>query len=99
MRLDIAHFDERNESIYGFLNDTWRRGADNSAARRQMMRILSNAVRLGLTDLQKRCLTEYNQGKKQKVIAEELGIAPSTVCRHIKAAEKRLRYIGQYYTK
>ena len=99
MRLDIAHFHERNESIYGFLNDTWRRGADNSAARRQMMRILSNAVRLGLTDLQKRCLTEYYQGKKQKVIAEELGIAPSTVCRHIKAAEKRLRYIGQYYTK
>ncbi len=98
MRLTVHHLDETNESIYGFLNAGWNAGKDNSAERNKMKRLLHSAIDNGLTDLQKKCLIAYYGGKEQKVIAEEMGLAPSTVSRHIKAAIKRLRNIAQYYS-
>ena len=98
MRLSINHLDETNESIYGFLNAGWKSSKDNSAERNKMKRLLHSAVDNGLTDMQKQCLIAYYGSKKQKDIAAEMGRAPATVSRHIKAAIKRLRIIAQFYS-
>ena len=39
----------------------------------------------------------YFNGKKQKEIAENLGIDSSTVSRHIIKARDKLRHIASYY--
>ena len=98
MRLSINHLDETNESIYSFLNAGWNESKDNSAERQKMKRLLHTAIDNGLTDMQKQCLIAHYSGKKQKDIAAEMGLAPSTVNRHIKAALKRLRIIAQFYS-
>ncbi|MBR1482265.1 MAG: sigma-70 family RNA polymerase sigma factor [Ruminococcus sp.] len=70
----------------------------NRDAHRRMQMILRKALDGSLTELQRTCLTRYYAGIPQKLIAQQLGLSNSTVCRHIKAAEKKLRRIADYYS-
>lgn len=98
MKISVSHFNEQNENLYGYLSAGWTGGADNSEERRRMKRLLRMAVSNGLTEQQKQCLLRYYSGTKQKDIAAEMGLSPSTVNRHIKAALRRLQNIAQYYS-
>ena len=63
-----------------------------------MKKILSMAVLNELTERQRICIIDYYfNGKKQKEIAENLGIDSSTVSRHIIKARDKLRHIASYY--
>ena len=56
------------------------------------------AVLNELTERQRICIIDYYfNGKKQKEIAENLGIDSSTVSRHIIKARDKLRHIASYY--
>lgn len=49
----------------------------------------------GLTPRQVECLARYYfDGRSQAEIAEDLDVAQSAVCRHIRAARRRLRKAG-----
>lgn len=76
-----------------------RRGSDNSSQRELMKRVLKRAITGELTEMQRRCLTEfYLGGKTQTQIAREMGLNRSTVCRHIAAAHRKLRKVASYYS-
>lgn len=97
MRHFKINLDQKNEYVLGYLYSKTH-GATNKTEIDKMKKILSRALLLELTDVQRHCLTEfYLKGRKQNQIARELGVCGSTVCRHIKAAEKRLRQIASYY--
>ena len=73
-------------------------GSDNTDDRIKMRRILAKALNNELTSRQRICITGYYlDGKKMKDIAVSLGVHPSTVTRHIKSAEDKLRHIASYY--
>ncbi len=70
----------------------------NKARRAKMKKLLDNAIINELTEKQRVCIVEhYLNGKKEKDIAIELGVSPSTVCRHINYAEKKLKRIAFYF--
>lgn len=65
----------------------------------RMKKILSKAIASELTDRQRFCLSEfYLKGKTMKSIAQELNLNPSTITRHIKNAERRLKKIAECYS-
>lgn len=73
-------------------------GNTNSEERKKMRTILKKAIFDELTDLQRFCLIEhYIHQRKMKDIASELSLNPSTVTRHIRRAEEKLRHIASYY--
>ena len=66
--------------------------------RSRLMRALDRAVRRELTPRQAQCVTMYYESRiRQRDIALQLGVAPSTVCRHLKKARSRLAHVLQYY--
>lgn len=97
MRTDIVHFNDKN--TYKILFDNYNSaGASNESSRERMKKILTQAINSELTDKQRKCITDYYLlKKKEKEIALELGISPSTVSRHISNARKKLRHIASYY--
>ena len=97
MRFRVTHYEDDNANQFDYARTGWISGADNSADILRMKRLLREAVKNSLTDRQKLCILAYCSGKKQKEIAAELGLSPSTVNRHIMAAKRRLRNIAQYY--
>ena len=97
MKTKIFHFTETNTNNIFFSNFT-DNGTTNSDSRRKMKEIISKAIVTELTDMQRLCLTEhYFNDKKQKEIADELGLNASTVSRHISKACKKLKNIASYY--
>lgn len=83
-----------NKVFYNLHNDD----TANSDRRSKMKSLLNNAIANELTDRQRVCIIEhYLNGRKEKDIANELGLSPSTVCRHISTAEKKLMHIANYF--
>lgn len=96
MKTKLQSFDP-SES-YGLSFFLWDTNDGNEKTRARMKNILVRAMETELTDMQRLCVSGYYLGgKKQYVIAEELGLSRSTVCRHIKAAEKKLKGIAGYF--
>ena len=63
---------------------------------RRFRAILSYGLEHCLTRRQQEVVDAYYlQGKKLETIARELGVAPSTVCRHLQAARRRLRALAE----
>ena len=63
-----------------------------------LKRILHKAIQSELTERQRECvLMYYFQNMQMKEIAENFGLSPSTVSRHISAAQKKLRRIVAFY--
>lgn len=67
--------------------------------RQRLLRAVGQVAEGELTPRQKQCVRLcYGQGKSEREIAEILGVAPSTVCRHLEKALRRIRrVIGYYY--
>jgi RNA polymerase sigma factor (sigma-70 family) len=66
--------------------------------RRRMLRALKRAVKGELTPRQLQCVELYYGEKiSQREIAKRLGMAPPTVCKHLKKARARLRRVLEYY--
>ncbi len=94
----MVHFNNKNENTFCF-EYLKRSGNTNSQQRKNVSKLMMNAIETDLTALQRYCLTEHCiNGKKQKDIAADLGLSRSTVSRHITAGKKKLetaaRHIG-----
>lgn len=98
MRTSVFHLNDQNENLYYFINDGLKSGEQPSKKRAEMLSILHKAVQGSLTDLQRECLLRYYEGTRQRQIAADLGISPSTVSRHISTAKRKLQKIAGYYT-
>lgn len=97
MRTELIHFTNKNTNKILF-NNSQLKYSTNNESRELMKKILSKAILDELTEKQRICVTYYYlAGKKEKDIAYELGLNPSTVSRHISAARKKLRHIASYY--
>lgn len=96
MRHDRIRISDRNKQLIAY--SMFCSQGTNRADIERMKRILYQAIERELTDRQRMCLVMYFlEGKKMKDIGAQLGLSKSTVSRHIKAAETRLRRIAQYY--
>lgn len=80
-------------------HEYWRsHGSDNSKEIRRMIKFLVNAMDKVLTPSQNTCITMvFFDGKKQKEVAEILGLSRSTVSRHIKAGLQKLKDASELY--
>lgn len=97
MRTEILHLTDKNinQVFFGAYNNG---GSTNNESRARMKKIMFDALNNELTDRQRMCLVEhYLNGRKEKEIALELGLSPSTVSRHIRFGKQKLQRIAQYY--
>lgn len=75
-----------------------RKGLDDGGEHKRMLKTVERAAHGELTGRQLQCLRlMYGCGKSVKEISGELGVAPSTVSRHLKKAKARLKKVMQYY--
>lgn len=98
MKTEFVHLTEKNiNSIFFGIYNKGR--ATNKDSREKMKRIMFDALNQELTSRQRICLTEhYLNGRKEKDIANELGLNPSTVSRHILVGKRKLQKIARYYS-
>lgn len=97
MRTKLLYINEQNANGIYF-EKQMQSSSTNSGMREKMKVIIGKAIINELTDIQRRCITDYYfNGKKEKEIAKELGLNISTVSRHISAARKKIRHIASYY--
>ncbi len=97
MRTQLIHINSENENYCGLASQL-RRGSTNKEDRARMKEFLKRAMTQELTKKQKICITEhYINGKREKDIAEQLGLDKSTVSRHISAGMKKLQNTANYY--
>ncbi len=99
----LVHISDKNIDTISHLNSQLIEGSDETdqskLERLRLKRFLNKTMDGELTNLQRYCLTEhYLKEKKQKEIARELGVAPSTVSRHISKAVSKLKTIASYYS-
>lgn len=93
-----SHFSDKARNTQEYTYYLNHKGATNDKDRSRMMKILYKAITTELTDMQRVCITKfYLEGEKQVQIANELGLNPSTVSRHISAAKKKLKRIAACY--
>lgn len=97
MKTELVHItnENLNKISYSLISLS---GTTNADSRNKMKKILYSALKSELTDKQRTCIVEhYINGRKEKDIALELNLSPSTVSRHITSAKKKLRHIAEYY--
>ncbi len=98
MKTELIHISQTNMNRL-FYNMQQHKGASNEQCRNKMKSILASAIENELTEKQRKCLIEHClNGKKEKDIAQEQNISPSTVSRHITSAKRKLRRIASYYS-
>ena len=98
MRRERMFLDAKNSEMIAY--SLYQHGSTNRPERERMLRILKRAMKHELTERQRICLEKYYlEGLKMKDIALELNLSKSTVSRHIKSAERKLRNIASYYQK
>ena len=98
MRRERVFLDEKNSDHIAYTMSL--SGGDNRPERERMKRILLRAMKHELTERQRVCLSKYYlEGLKMKDIACELNLSMSTVSRHIKSAELKLRKVASYYQR
>ncbi len=95
MRLKV-----RNSGHFVFELAAYReylKGEDNNYRRQRLKDVLVHAIDTELTEKQKICVIDYYfNNKTMKTIAKEQSVNPSTVTRHIKRAQEKLRHIAEY---
>ena len=98
MRRERVFLSDENSDCIAF--QLYNHGSTNRSERERMKKILSRAIRHGLTERQRVCVVKYYlEGMKMKDIARELGLSRSTVSRHISAATLKLRKVASYYER
>lgn len=97
MRHRIIHFDDNNPDIIAYALEA-KKGVSSGTERDRLKRVLAHALSGELTFRQRQCIMMYYLGdEKIDEIALKLRLSPSTVCRHIKAGERKLKRIAEYY--
>ena len=97
MKHKVIYFNEKNYDKIVFARQILF-NSDNSEDRKRMKKIISKALNEELTEKQKACVVAYYlEGRKMIDIAQDLGVAPSTVKRHIQSGKHRLMKIAKYY--
>ncbi len=78
--------------------DEYRSGGTNYQELKRKLDLVYRAMEKELTPIQLRIFKEYYlNGRKMKNIAEDLGVHPSTVTRHIRRARDKIAHIASYY--
>lgn len=96
MRHSILSINELNKNIVDF--STYEDSDTNIRDIKKMKQILCEALKSELTERQRQCVTMYYyDDMKMKEIASTLSLSPSTVTRHIKAAQRKLKNVAKYY--
>ena len=96
MKREFIHITDNNKHRLMSDSGFWH-GSTNKNSRDKMKKILSMAVLNELTERQRICIVDYYlNGKKEKEIAKELGLHPSTVSRTLERARERLRRYLRY---
>ncbi len=86
---------ERNDNLVSY--STYCNPTTNKKNIENMKRLLSVAMACELTQRQRECLVMYYyENKRMNEIASILSVSPSTVTRHIKAAQKKLKTVAKY---
>lgn len=97
MKQKLIHITDLNADKVAF-EKSLMGGDSNSEKRQKIKHLLVDAMENDLTDRQRYCLTEYYfNGKKMKTIADELGVTPPVVTRHIQLGAAKLYKIAKYY--
>ena len=74
------------------------KGLDDGGEHKRMLATIKRAARGELTKRQMQCVRlRYGYGESIAEIANELGVCPSTVSRHLKKARLRLKKVMEYY--
>ncbi len=92
MQITTVHFNDLDERylVYDFFKENNK--STNQKSRKAAVKLLKSCIEHGLTEKQRICFTlAVLNNRKQKDIAEELGLDKTTVSRHISAAKKKLR--------
>ena len=77
--------------------ETYNSNGTNESSIDKMKHVLYVALNSELTLRQRQCLELfYYKNMKKYEIADMLSISPSTVSRHIKAAERKLKSVAKY---
>lgn len=96
MRHKLVSISEKSLNVLAYSD--FSGSETNDSERSRMKRILQKAILDELTDRQRYCICEYYIGGRcMKDIADELGVNPSTVTRHIQSAMRRLKRVARYY--
>ncbi len=100
MRHNLIGINEKNRDMIAYNNISFY-GSDTNSNRSEINRmktILSKAILSELTVRQRDCVRMYYyDNMKMKDIADALNLSKSTVSRHIKAAEIKLKNVARYY--
>ncbi len=100
MRHNLIGINEKNRDLIDYENFSFY-GTDSNSNKSEINRmksILSKAILEELTSRQRDCVTMYYyENMKMKDIALTLRLSKSTVSRHIKAAETKLKNVARYY--
>ena len=94
----LINFDLFTDTLFSFNNFKYKYNSNNSEEYRKILKTLSKIIENELTEKQKICLKLYYHKNLNTVkIANQLGVYPSTVCRHIKNSKKKIKKIMKYY--
>lgn len=97
MKNRLIHISDLNSDKISFERSLMYEN-DNSEKRQKVMKILMNVIENDLTDRQRHCVLEYYfNGKKMKTIANELGVTPPVVTRHIQMGASKLYKTVKHY--
>lgn len=81
-----------------FVYDRYQSGGEEINERRRKLSIVYEAMKNELTPKEFHALKEYYlNGKKMKDIAQERGVAPSTITRQVRKAREKVMHIAKYY--
>ena len=92
----MVPFDNKANSEFSFFEYS-ETGGNNDSIRKRMKKILSEAIKNELTKRQKECIMQYYyEHKSVREIAENTGIKPTTVYKHINKARKAIKKCSCY---
>ncbi len=91
MRNIVLSLDDQINSEVSF-SKYFESGENNNNTIKRMKKLLAAAIQNELTDRQKDCVIQYYYEKRSvKEIAENTGIKPTTVYKHINKARKAIK--------
>ena len=96
MRNIVLSLDDQINSEVAF-SKYFESGENNNNTIKRMKKLLAAAIQNELTDRQKDCVIQYYYEKRSvKEIAENTGIKPTTVYKHINKARKAIKKCACY---
>ena len=94
----FTRFDTFSDVLFSFEKFKYSQNEDNTKEYNRILKILREVIKNELTNKQKTCLNMYYKDKLNTIkISKILGVYPSTVWRHIRRSERKIKKIIQYY--